>query len=458
MKLSKIKKDKKYLLACSFGPDSMALYALLLKANIDFDVAFINYHLREESDEEEKKIKAFSFLNSKNLYIKEAFYNKEKDKNIEKWARDVRYNYFEELNKEHKYEAVLIAHNLDDLIETYIIQTKRSNFVSYYGLKSIFYRGNTKYIRPLLKYRKLDLLTYNIRHFIPYLIDKSNFDNSYLRNDIRNNYVSKLTKAEVNKYLKEINEKNKAKKEESKLYLKLVNKDNLIKIEDIFKLYELNKDVKIKDILDDKDEINRLNEKEFINFFYYYISKFLYLKDISKKEIIDIYQKIKLNKNMIIPLTNTPYYIFIEYGYFKIDYIYESKYEFILDQDGNKYIKFLHNKKTENLFKMFEKVLIKPVSKDEYYTYLGKDGTKSSKRVSHIFIDMKLASEYRKIYPGIYNPKTNELIYIPRYMKKVKITSKSIFKFNLVELSKLDERVKNLDETIDESININSLM
>lgn len=458
MKLSKIKKDKKYLLACSFGPDSMALYALLLKANIDFDVAFINYHLREESDEEEKKIKAFSFLNSKNLYIKEAFYNKEKDKNIEKWARDVRYNYFEELNKEHKYEAVLIAHNLDDLIETYIIQTKRSNFVSYYGLKSIFYRGNTKYIRPLLKYRKLDLLTYNIRHFIPYLIDKSNFDNSYLRNDIRNNYVSKLTKAEVNKYLKEINEKNKAKKEESKLYLKLVNKDNLIKIEDIFKLYELNKDVKIKDILDDKDEINRLNEKEFINFFYYYISKFLYLKDISKKEIIDIYQKIKLNKNMIVPLTNTPYYIFIQYGYFKIDYIYESKYEFILDQDGNKYIKFLHNKKTENLFKMFEKVLIKPVSKDEYYTYLGKDGTKSSKRVSHIFIDMKLPSEYRKIYPGIYNPKTNELIYIPRYMKKVKITSKSIFKFNLVELSKLDERVKNLDETIDESININSLM
>lgn len=436
----------------------MALYALLLKANIDFDVAFINYHLREESDEEEKKIKAFSFLNSKNLYIKEAFYNKEKDKNIEKWARDVRYNYFEELNKENKYEAVLIAHNLDDLIETYIIQTKRSNFVSYYGLKSIFYRGNTKYIRPLLKYRKLDLLTYNIRHFIPYLIDKSNFDNSYLRNDIRNNYVSKLTKAEVNKYLKEINEKNKAKKEESKLYLKLVNKDNLIKTEDIFKLYELNKDVKIKDILDDKDEINRLNEKEFINFFYYYISKFLYLKDISKKEIIDIYQKIKLNKNMIIPLTNTPYYIFIQYGYFKIDYIYESKYEFILDQDGNKYIKFLHNKKTENLFKMFEKVLIKPVSKDEYYTYLGKDGTKSSKRVSHIFIDMKLPSEYRKIYPGIYNPKTNELIYIPRYMKKVKITSKSIFKFNLVELSKLDERVKNLDETIDESININSLM
>ena len=436
----------------------MALYALLLKANIDCDVAFINYHLREESDEDEKKIKAFSFLNSKNLYIKEAFYNKEKDKNIEKWARDVRYNYFEELNKENKYEAVLIAHNLDDLIETYIIQTKRSNFVSYYGLKSIFYRGNTKYIRPLLKYRKLDLLTYNIRHFIPYLIDKSNFDNSYLRNDIRNNYVSKLTKAEVNKYLKEINEKNKAKKEESKLYLKLVNKDNLIKTEDIFKLYELNKDVKIKDILDDKDEINRLNEKEFINFFYYYISKFLYLKDISKKEIIDIYQKIKLNKNMIIPLTNTLYYIFIQYGYFKIDYIYESKYEFILDQDGNKYIKFLHNKKTENLFKMFEKVLIKPVSKDEYYTYLGKDGTKSSKRVSHIFIDMKLPSEYRKIYPGIYNPKTNELIYIPRYMKKVKITSKSIFKFNLVELSKLDERVKNLDETIDESININSLM
>ena len=458
MKLSKIKKDKKYLLACSFGPDSMALYALLLKSNIDFDVAFINYHLRAESDEEEKKIKAFSFLNSKNLFIKEVYYDKEKDKNIEKRARDVRYSYFDELNKEHKYEAVLIAHNLDDLIETYIIQTKRSNFVSYYGLKSIFYRGNTKYIRPLLKYRKLDLLNYNIHHFIPYLIDKSNFDNSYLRNDIRNNYVSKLTRSEINKYLKEINEKNKAKKEESKSYLKLVNKDNTIKISDIFKLYEINKEIKIKDIIENKEEIDRINEQEFINFFYYYISKFLYLKDISKKEIIDIYHKIKLNKNMIIPLTNTPYFIFIEYGYFKIDYIYESKYEFMLNQDGNKYIKFLNNKNVENLFKNFEKVLIKPISKDEYYTYINKEGTKSSKRVSHIFIDMKLPSEYRKIYPGIYNPKTNELIYVPRYMKKVKVTSKSIFKFNLLELAKLDDRVKNLDETNDESINIDTLM
>ena len=45
-------KDKKYLLACSYGPDSMALFYLLLEIGFKFDVAHVNYHLRKESDVE----------------------------------------------------------------------------------------------------------------------------------------------------------------------------------------------------------------------------------------------------------------------------------------------------------------------------------------------------------------------------------------------------------------------
>ncbi|HOH94654.1 MAG TPA: ATP-binding protein, partial [Bacilli bacterium] len=37
--------NKKYLLACSYGPDSMALFSLLLKGNYNFVVAHINYGL-----------------------------------------------------------------------------------------------------------------------------------------------------------------------------------------------------------------------------------------------------------------------------------------------------------------------------------------------------------------------------------------------------------------------------
>ena len=46
-------KNKKYLLACSFGPDSMALFDMLLKEGYKFAVAHVNYRLRSEADDEE---------------------------------------------------------------------------------------------------------------------------------------------------------------------------------------------------------------------------------------------------------------------------------------------------------------------------------------------------------------------------------------------------------------------
>ena len=52
-------KNKKYILACSYGPDSMALFNLLLKNNYDFVVCFLNYKTRPESDIEEEKITTF---------------------------------------------------------------------------------------------------------------------------------------------------------------------------------------------------------------------------------------------------------------------------------------------------------------------------------------------------------------------------------------------------------------
>ena len=49
-------KDKKYLLACSFGTDSMTLFDILLKEGYNFSVVHINYNLREESTSETIKL------------------------------------------------------------------------------------------------------------------------------------------------------------------------------------------------------------------------------------------------------------------------------------------------------------------------------------------------------------------------------------------------------------------
>lgn len=47
-----LEKDKNYLLACSYGPDSMALFDMLLKGGYHFSAALVNYHLRPESSDE----------------------------------------------------------------------------------------------------------------------------------------------------------------------------------------------------------------------------------------------------------------------------------------------------------------------------------------------------------------------------------------------------------------------
>ena len=60
---------KRYILACSYGPDSMALFSLLLKEGYDFDVAHVNYHLREESNAETEGLQQYCEKNKRKLFV-----------------------------------------------------------------------------------------------------------------------------------------------------------------------------------------------------------------------------------------------------------------------------------------------------------------------------------------------------------------------------------------------------
>ncbi|HHS92170.1 MAG TPA: tRNA lysidine(34) synthetase TilS, partial [Campylobacterales bacterium] len=55
--LSLLSKQKN-LLAFSAGVDSSALFFLLLEYEIEFDIAMVNYGLREEADEEEAYVRS----------------------------------------------------------------------------------------------------------------------------------------------------------------------------------------------------------------------------------------------------------------------------------------------------------------------------------------------------------------------------------------------------------------
>ena len=406
MRLLNLKKNKKYLLALSYGSDSLALFYLLLNKGYDFEVAYCNYHLPYTGDMEEIKIKELCKNYNKILHLKEVYFKKG---NEEAWARKERYDFFENIIKNNsQLDACLVAHNKDDLVETYYLQMNRPGFYSYYGLKEISFKNDVKFIRPLLHIRKAKLKEFNDKHGYKYFQDVTDLEPRFERNKIRLNQVSIMSNFEINKVVREINHKNHLKEKERIKYSKFISNDNLIYLNDI----------------------KNLKLDEFITLFYIYLSNFNYIKNISRDQIIDLYSKIKLNKNIKIDLKDD-YYIFIEYGYIKIDKIYKNDYYFEVDKNGNEIFKFKENSKLFNeIFSKYNKVIIHPLSRNDKYLYKGE-----MKSVSKIFIDMKLPVSYRNIYPGIYN-EFNEVLYIPRYKKDFKIGEETFLIFNLENLLK----------------------
>ena len=140
--------NSKNLLAFSSGVDSTALFFLLLHKNIEFDIIFVNYNIREESKKEEEYAKELSLKYSKKIYILQA--NKIL-KNFEKEAREIRYNFFHKIIEKYKYKNLLTAHQLNDKLEWFLMQfTKGSGLSEILGLKNITFNEKYKYnlIRP----------------------------------------------------------------------------------------------------------------------------------------------------------------------------------------------------------------------------------------------------------------------------------------------------------------------
>ncbi len=189
--LSKLK-DKKNLLAFSAGVDSTALFFLLLHNEIKFDIAIVNYGLREQSKDEVAYAKELSDKHKLTCHL----LNSQKiDKNFESQARKVRYDFFEKLIKEHNYDNLLTAHHLGDRFEWMLMQfCKGSGCVELAGMKVYEQRETYKLVRPLLHVDKSELLEYLNSNGIRYFEDESNLDESIKRNIFRHKYSNPLLK------------------------------------------------------------------------------------------------------------------------------------------------------------------------------------------------------------------------------------------------------------------------
>ncbi|HKL73059.1 MAG TPA: tRNA lysidine(34) synthetase TilS [Candidatus Onthovivens sp.] len=402
----KLARNEKYILGCSFGPDSMALLGMLLEGHYEFIVCFCNYHLRDESDFEEKELK--KFLEKKNIkyYIKSLNYDPKSDGNMEAWAREKRYDFFKEIALKTKIRNVLIGHNYDDLIETFILQDQRNSVCAYYGLKNEFDNGEIKIIRPLLAYRKKTLLDYCKKNNIPFAIDKSNFDLRYKRNKIRSD-ISKLKINDLRIIEKEINRKNKLQRAINEELSQLI-------IE------------------------NRLNSQVFLDLdsnkaqllLIIFFNKFNVYKEVGIAFINDLKTKIKAHKYFTISLSNELSFIY-QFDELVITKIYDFKYSYNITLNRGTVFKI--NTKSEVFRTQLrgKALFVRPVNeKTDLYKIDGK-----VRNISNMFKAMKLPREYRKIWPGIYDFR-GKLLYIPRYQKEPIIDENSVLIFDLNHLIK----------------------
>ena len=176
-------KNKKNLLAFSAGVDSTALYHLLKEKNIAFDIAIVNYKVREQSKEEVEYALKLARDDNKRCFSLEA---KLSGKNFEHDARSVRYKFFEELIQKYGYSNLITAHQLDDMLEWSLMQLcKGCGLAELIGMQPIEFRDNYNIVRPLLFTPKKSLLKFLETKKIKYFLDHTNQLDSFKRNRFR---------------------------------------------------------------------------------------------------------------------------------------------------------------------------------------------------------------------------------------------------------------------------------
>jgi tRNA(Ile)-lysidine synthase len=183
---SLIKPDDRILLAVSGGIDSMVMTHLFIKSGYTLGIAHCNFSLRyTESDMDEEMVSEFAAQHNIQFFstrFDTKNYARENGLSVQMAARELRYRWFENIRKEHNYNSVAVAHNLNDNIETMLINLLRgTGTTGLAGMKPV----SNNIIRPMLFATRKEIVFYCNRNRISYREDISNNDTKYIRNKIR---------------------------------------------------------------------------------------------------------------------------------------------------------------------------------------------------------------------------------------------------------------------------------
>jgi tRNA(Ile)-lysidine synthase len=189
-KISSFIGKERFAIAVSGGSDSLALSVLAklysLENDNDFVSLIIDHKLRKESAEEARV--TYKNLTQNKIKAKILTYQGEKfSSNIQKKARDLRYDLFHKYCEKNKIKFLILAHHQDDLIENFYIRLIRgSGIKGLTSLQNIFeYNKNFYLLRPLLNFNKQELLSVTKKSYSSWIEDPSNKNDKFLRVRIR---------------------------------------------------------------------------------------------------------------------------------------------------------------------------------------------------------------------------------------------------------------------------------
>lgn len=177
-----------YLLACSGGMDSMCLGNLLIQSEIPFEVAHVNFQLRDsESEGDQEFVENWAKVNNIPFHLKYAeteSYSKAKGISIQMAAREIRYAFFEEVRSSQHLKGILLAHHEDDQLETIFLNLLRGT-----GIDGIHGMADKKgwLIRPMLPISRDKIQHFMESNNLNWRDDSSNIKADYKRNNLRIN-------------------------------------------------------------------------------------------------------------------------------------------------------------------------------------------------------------------------------------------------------------------------------
>lgn len=375
---------KKWLVAVSGGCDSMSLLDMCVKNNIEVEVAHVNYQKRISAIRDEELVKNYCLTHGIKVHV--AYCDPHYKGNFQAYARDFRYQFFKDCIEKNQLEGVLVAHQMDDLLETYLIQKQRGSEPDYYGLREDTYRNGIRIVRPLLYMTKKQCYEYCYDHEVPFGEDESNFSNDYLRNRLRKEVVDTWSQYKRDSVLEEIIERNREKIKGTEKIWKDVEK--------------LEEDGDIQTLLDSCDPCLVL--RTYLNNHQKgYHTSLRYLK-----MIIDKLKESKENLTFDID-ENTR--LMSSYG--KLEIVEDIEYEYVfhtLAEFECPYFSIRTEGRGVEAVTLSEDdfpiTIRSPKNNDEIKLRFG------TKKISRFFIDRKISHKNRLIWPIVVNSKGNVVL------------------------------------------------